>query len=112
VTRWGMSDELGMVQLAAEQSPFLGGGYTNKSMSEATAQLVDAEVRKIIHDSHEQAKGLLRAHKKQLDALVEALLARDTLGEQEILEVTGLKPAPVLESTRVSEAMSAEAHAR
>ena len=53
---------------------------------------------RIIGESHDEAKRLLSAHRKQLDALVEALLARETLDEQEILEVTGLPPAPALPS--------------
>jgi cell division protease FtsH len=41
---------------------------------------------------------LLTLHRRSLDALVEALMARETLGEQEILSVTGLPRAPVLEN--------------
>ena len=41
---------------------------------------------------------LLSAHRKELDALAEALLSRETLNELEILEVTGLPPAPALET--------------
>jgi cell division protease FtsH len=105
VTRWGMSDELGMVQLAPTQNPYLGGGYgANKPFSEETARRIDAEVFRIIHESHEQAKALLAAHRKQLDALVAALLSRETLDEREVLEVTGLPAAPLLESQRVSAA--------
>lgn len=97
VTRWGMSDKLGMVQLASRQNPFLGVSQgRHVQISEHTAALIDAEVQKIIHDSHEQAKQLLHKHRKQLDALVEALLLRETLDEQEILDVTGLPPAPAL----------------
>jgi cell division protease FtsH len=97
VTRWGMSDKLGMVQLASRQNQFLGIGQgRDAEISEHTAALIDAEVQKIIHDSHDQARQLLHEHRKQLDALVEALLSRETLDEQEILEVTGLPPAPAL----------------
>jgi cell division protease FtsH len=101
VTRWGMSDRLGLVQLAPRENPYLSGsdGYAaSRPFSEDTAEAIDAEVRKIIGDSHDQAKRLLMAHRKQLDALAEALLARETLNEQEILEVTGLPPAPPLET--------------
>jgi cell division protease FtsH len=101
VTRWGMSDRVGMVQLAPRGNPYLGGagGYAGeKPFSEATAETVDGEVRKIIGDSHEEARRLLIAHRKQLDALAAALVAHETLNEQEILEVTGLPPAPVLET--------------
>jgi cell division protease FtsH len=102
VTRWGMSDELGMVQLAEAQNPYLGGGYTAKPYSEETARRIDKEVQRIIHESHEQAKHLLTKHRPQLDALVNALLEGETLDEQQILEVTGLPAAPRLESGRVS----------
>jgi cell division protease FtsH len=99
VTRWGMSDAVGMVQLAPRQNPFLGAavGYgAEKPFSDETARLIDLEVQRIINACHEEAKMLLNRHRKSLDALVEALLDRETLAEQEILEVTGLPPAPSL----------------
>ena len=101
VTRWGMSDRLGMVQLAPRENPYLSvpNGYAgSREFSEETAEAIDAEVRKIIGESHDEAIRLLSAHRKQLDALVEALLERETLNEQEILEVTGLPRAPALET--------------
>jgi cell division protease FtsH len=101
VTRWGMSEQLGMVQLAPRENPYLSGAndYTGaRPFSEATAAAIDAEVHKIISESHDEARRLLSAHRQQLDALVEALLVRETLNEQEILEVTGLPPAPALET--------------
>ncbi len=108
VTRWGMSDELGMVQLAPRENAYLGtaafGG--EKPFSEETARLVDAEIHRIINESYEQAVTLLRKHRKQLDALVAALLERETLDEKEILEVTGLPPAPALESGRIAASAS------
>jgi cell division protease FtsH len=107
VTRWGMSEKLGLVQLAPRQNPYLGVTYGyggDKPFSEATARMIDEEVQRIIDESYEQAKALLRKHRKELDALVEALLARETLDEQEILQVTGLPPAPALESGRVAAA--------
>jgi cell division protease FtsH len=105
VTRWGMSDRLGMVQLAPPQNPYLAtlGGYGGaQSFSEETARAIDAEVLRIIADSHEEARRLLTEHRRELDALAEALLARETLDEQEILRVTGLPPAPALESGKVA----------
>jgi cell division protease FtsH len=101
VTRWGMSDKLGMVQLAPRQNDYLGGGLLPgaKPFSEETGRAIDAEVQRIIDECHAEGRRLLTAHRKELDALVTALLARETLGEQEILEVTGLPRAPEL-STR------------
>jgi cell division protease FtsH len=101
VMRWGMSERLGMVQLAPRENPYLSipNGYAgSREFSEETAEAIDTEVRRIIGESHEQAKRLLTAHRKQLDALVETLLARETLNEQEILDVTGLPRAPALQN--------------
>jgi cell division protease FtsH len=105
VTRWGMSDKLGMVQLAPRQNPYLTSldGYGgSRPFSEETARIIDAEVRGIIKECEEQARKLLTSHRKQLDALVKALLEKETLDEQEILQVTGLPPAPELQSTHVA----------
>ena len=100
VTRWGMSEKLGMVQLAPRQNPYLGGlaglGGGDRPFSEETARVIDAEVQRIIKECHDEALRLLSQHRKPLDALVAALLSRETLGEDEILEVTGLPPAPEL----------------
>jgi cell division protease FtsH len=104
VTRWGMSEELGTVQLAPRENPYLGGpgGYgAEKPFSEETARTVDSEVLRIIDESHEEALRLLTKHRKELDALAQALLEHETLDEEEILEVTGLPPAPPLENTKV-----------
>jgi cell division protease FtsH len=99
VTRWGMSERLGLVQLAPPENRFLGtadrsGGGT--PYSEETAGAVDEEVARIIRECHEEALRLLTEHRRALDALAEALLARETLDEREILKVTGLPPAPAL----------------
>jgi cell division protease FtsH len=94
-----------MVQLVSERNQYLGGYGAAKPFSEETARIIDAEVIRIINESHELAKSLLQQHRAQLDALVEALLARETLDEQEILKVTGLPPAPALESSRVAAAV-------
>jgi cell division protease FtsH len=100
VTRWGMSDELGMVQLAPKQNEYLGNGYAgygaSKPFSEDTARKIDQAVLRIINECHAEALRLLTLHRPQLEALARALLERETLDEAEILRVTGLPPAPVL----------------
>jgi len=99
VTRWGMSERLGMVQLSPRDNPYLNsmGGYGGeKPFSEETAKIIDAEVLRIIAESHQEAQKLLTKHRKQLDALAIALIERETLDEEEILKVTGLSPAPPL----------------
>jgi cell division protease FtsH len=105
VTRWGMSDKLGMVQLAPPPNPYLSGmnGLTSeKPFSEETAKTIDAEILRILNECHAEARRLLTHHRRELDALATALLERETLDEQEILEVTGLPPAPKLDNVKQS----------
>ncbi|HUI66036.1 MAG TPA: ATP-dependent zinc metalloprotease FtsH [Bacteroidota bacterium] len=103
VTRWGMSEKLGLVQFASRGNPYLGGagGYgEGRAFSEETAKTIDAEIAGIIAESHEDARRLLNEHRKQLNALAEALMSRETLDEKEILAVTGLPPAPHADAGR------------
>jgi cell division protease FtsH len=102
VTRWGMSDRLGMVQLAPRENPYLAGpagaaafdGYGGaRPFSEETARAIDEEVHRIIAECYDEAKRLLTDHRQALDALADALLQRETLDEAEIREVTNLPPA-------------------
>jgi cell division protease FtsH len=105
VTRWGMSEKLGLVQLAPRENSYLnsGGGYVNeKPFSEETAKIIDTEVLKIISESYEEAKRLLGAYREQLDALVKALMDQETLNEQDILSTTGLPTAPVLKTEKLN----------
>ena len=94
VTRWGMSERLGMVQLAPRENPYLAGpGIFGgaKPYSEETGKAIDEEVLKIINECHDEARRLLTLHRGSLDALAAALVERETLDEREILEVTGIK---------------------
>src|SRR5215208_5502916 len=62
ITRWGMSDKLGTVELAPRENPYLGGpgGYGGeKSYSEETARIVDSEVLRIMGECHDEARRLL-----------------------------------------------------
>jgi cell division protease FtsH len=103
VTQWGMSEKLGMIQLAPKTNPFLGtaGSYGTKPFSEYTARVIDEEVLRIINECHDEARRLLRGHRKELDALANALLSKETLNEAEILKVTGLPAARPLEMKKV-----------
>jgi cell division protease FtsH len=105
VTRWGMSDRLGMVQLAPRENPFLASVDefpAGRPYSETTAAAVDAEVHRIISESRDEALRLLRQHRRELDALAAALLDRETVDEQDILAVTGLPAAPALNMEKLS----------
>jgi cell division protease FtsH len=97
VTRWGMSDRLGMVQLAPRENPYLQTPMSSdgtRPVSEATARDIDNEVRRIIEESHQEALRLLTEHRRELDALAKALLEHETLDEDAIHKVTGLTPVP------------------
>jgi cell division protease FtsH len=114
VTRWGMSEAIGLVQLAPRENPYLRGmgSYgSERPFSEETARGIDAEVVKIIRESHEEAKRLITKYRKQLDMLAEALMERETLDEQEILEATGLPPAPTVDARKLRAAKAARAEA-
>lgn len=101
VTRWGMSDALGMVQLTESNNPYLNGAGSRRDVSEETARLIDHEIHKIINECHEDAKRLLNEHRMELESLTSALMDRETLDEKEILLVTGLKPARELVNEKI-----------
>jgi cell division protease FtsH len=90
VTRWGMSPKLGPVRLSGSDGPVPFA--TERTYSEATAQVVDAETQRIVEECFANACSLLVEHRAQLDALVTALLDEDTLDEARILQVTGITP--------------------
>lgn len=90
VTEWGMSDALGPV-LYAENSGevFLGKSVTqNQNMSEETARLVDAEIKRLVTEGYEGAKKLLKEKEKEWTLLAEALIEYETLTGDEIKQVT------------------------
>lgn len=94
VMRWGMSPEVGLVQIeGADEGNFLEGNVLptlQRPLSEQTAQAVDRAVRRIIDECYEKAVELLTQERPRLDHLAQALLKEEALDEQEILQVTGL----------------------
>ena len=94
VTRWGMSERVGLVSISHnEGSEFLGPDFSmGREHSETLATLVDQEVRRIIEECHTRARRLLEAERWRLEALAEALLREESLDEAEMLRVTELPP--------------------
>jgi cell division protease FtsH len=93
VMRFGMSSEVGQVQLLdSGRGNYLGSGTTQRPYSEATAQAADKAVRKIVDEAYQKAIRLLSQERPRLDALTKALLAEETLDQARILQVTGLAP--------------------
>ena len=79
VTRFGMSDSLGaMVYVDTEQDGMFGK-MSAKSVSEATQQKVDAEIRHIIDDQYALAKRLLEENRDKVEAMTAALMEWETI---------------------------------
>ncbi len=87
VVRWGMSPVVGPLNYSRED-----GSAFQKPYSEATAKLIDDEVKRIADECFQEACRLLTEHRGKLDDLAHALIEHDSLDEKEILAVTGLTP--------------------
>ena len=89
VTEWGMSDKLGPVLYAENSSEvFLGRTVRqNKNMSEDTARLVDAEIKRFVSTAYDEAKRILQEHDDELEKLAQALMEYETLTGDEIKDI-------------------------
>ena len=85
VSEWGMSDKLGpLLYSENQQEVFLGHSVTQRqNMSEETANLIDAEVRRIVTTGEKKAWEILSEHKTQLEAMAQALMEWETLSGEE-----------------------------
>ena len=83
VTRWGMSDLVGKVALSSSSDSYLGEYTSAPQYSGKTAQVVDAEVKKIIDEQYARMLELLGERREELDTVVEVLLERETLHAEE-----------------------------
>jgi cell division protease FtsH len=94
VPRLGMSVEMGtMTYGQKEEMIFLGREISEqRDYSEAVAEQIDREVRKIVEDAYKQAKALVKKYRKQLDLIAQKLLEVESINREEF-EV--LFPAPL-----------------
>jgi cell division protease FtsH len=94
VTRLGMSEELGpMVYGQKEELIFLGREISEqRDYSEAVAQLIDKEVRRVVNEAYEKAKNILTQYREKLDAVADRLLEVETISRDEFEK---LFPPPV-----------------
>jgi cell division protease FtsH len=91
VGRWGMSEQIGPVTVFDDR---LVDAFGRPQVSEHTMHLVDQEIRRIIDECYQAAVELLERHRLQLDSLTQALLARETLEEDEAYAAAGVdRPA-------------------
>lgn len=95
VVNWGMSELLGPVGFSdGEEHPFLGRELTvPRSYSEATAQIIDQEVRRFLQEAETAASLLLEAHREKLQSLMDALLEHESLNNEEILALVSIEVA-------------------
>ncbi|MCX6023899.1 MAG: ATP-dependent zinc metalloprotease FtsH, partial [Chloroflexi bacterium] len=89
VGSWGMAEELGSVWYGVgETHPFLGREMAeSRPYAEATATQLDAGVRKLIEEAHGRATQLLEQHRPELDALVQELLAHESVDRQQLEDI-------------------------
>jgi cell division protease FtsH len=94
VTRYGMSDDLGvMVYGENEGEVFLGRSVTqHKNVSEATMQKVDAEIRRIIDEQYALAYRLLDENRDKVEAMTTALMEYETIDAEQIKDIMAGRP--------------------
>ncbi|WP_372005818.1 ATP-dependent zinc metalloprotease FtsH [Tistrella mobilis] len=86
VTQWGMSDKLGPLNYGeGDNEPFLGYAVTqSRGISEATANVIDQEVRRIVETAYDRARTILTENHDQLERVAQALLEYETLSGDEL----------------------------
>ena len=86
VSRWGMSREIGPVDLRdSEEHPFLGREIAQpRRFSENSAQAVDNAVKQLLKDAEARALELIRQQRSQLDSLIQTLEQNETLGREQV----------------------------
>ena len=97
VTRYGMSDKLGvMVYAENEGEVFLGRSVTNtKNISEDTQQQVDAEVRRILDEQYALAYKLIDENREKMETMTNALMQWETIDADQVKEImAGKEPSP------------------
>ncbi|MDR2660463.1 MAG: ATP-dependent zinc metalloprotease FtsH [Lactobacillaceae bacterium] len=84
VTQYGMSEKVGLVQLEGNASVFIGETNSNPYYSDKTSEIVDQEVRRFTQEAFQKATDIIKKHKKQHEAIAQALLKYETLDEAQI----------------------------
>jgi cell division protease FtsH len=96
VTRWGFSEELGAVSYGENQDEvFLGMSVARQqNVSEATAQKIDGEIKRLVQAGHDEARQVLTARRDDLEVLAKGLLEFETLTGDEIKDLlNGKRPS-------------------
>ena len=94
VARWGMSDEIGPIDLReSEEHPFLGREIAQpRHYSEHSAEVVDHAVQTLLQEAEQRALAMIREHPDELTRLISALEEQETLHREQIEECLGTAP--------------------
>ena len=89
VTEFGFSEKLGPLRYSEnEEEVFLGHSVTQrKNVSDATAKVIDEEIRRIVEEGEETAREILMEHLDELHLLARGLLEYETLSVEEIRRI-------------------------
>ena len=86
ITRYGMSDEFGMVAMENVTNQYLGGDTTLACSPETQAR-IDKAVSDLIKTQHEKARRLLEEHRQKLDELAKYLYEKETITGEQFMEI-------------------------
>ncbi|HHW93977.1 MAG TPA: ATP-dependent zinc metalloprotease FtsH [Clostridiaceae bacterium] len=92
VTRYGMSENFGMMALETGGNTYLGHGGQS-TCSPETARLVDEEIRDIIAKAHRRATAILKENREKMDELADYLLEKETITGEEFMEILAREAA-------------------
>ena len=86
ITQYGMSQKFGLMGLASQENQYLSGRVV-LNCGDDTATEIDHEVMKLLHDSYEESKRLLRGHRTALDKIAEYLIRKETITGKEFMKI-------------------------
>lgn len=92
VTKYGMSDALGTMVYAGDEQDSFFGSMSAKTVSEATQQKVDAEIRRILDEQYAIARKLLEGNRDKVEAMTAALMEYETIDADQINDIMDGKP--------------------
>ena len=88
ITRYGMSDDFGMVALETVNNQYLGGD-TSLACSAETAAKIDRDVVAMIGDAYKKAEAIIKENRTAMDALAAYLLEKETITGEEFMDILG-----------------------
>jgi cell division protease FtsH len=94
VAEYGMSEKMGLVTYTREKRPLYletGMASSAREYSDETAQLIDAEVARLMNEAHDRVRKILSEKREQLELLTQTLLTKETILGDEVREILGIK---------------------